>query len=71
MTLIFLLSRKSSTHGIILPLIPREISASKMTIWSALSKALSKSRKAVQTVLDQIFFLLLTKCRIGSGELKY
>jgi len=46
-TLISLLSRKSSTHDIILPLMPREIKASKMTMWLALSKALSRSRKAV------------------------
>ena len=46
-TLISLLSRKSSSHDIILPLIPREINASKMTMWLAISKALSKSRKAV------------------------
>ena len=43
-TLISLLSKKSSNHDIILPLILREINASKMTMWSALSKALSKSR---------------------------
>ena len=49
-TLVSLLYRKSSSHYIFLPLIPREINAFKMAMWLTLSKALSKSRKSVSTV---------------------
>jgi len=43
----FLLLRKSSIQAMTRPLIPREEREFKMERWSALSKDLSRSKKAV------------------------